>query len=165
MSVSISGTTRIVKAGDKLTVTLSKAWWQTGGIYTSWWTQLPVIAKYAYTISPPPVGATTTAIVDIAINQQGQGKSYGQIADDLDKVLFAGPDVIGIEPLTQSDMRTDVAPLRRTSAEAEATKRVDAANPLTQLFNVGKSLKLVVVLVAVAVILYFVAPLLRRGKA
>lgn len=164
MSVTISGSTRTVKAGDRLTVTLKRSWWQTSGIYATWWQELPRVAQYVRTISPVPIGADDVAVVDVAVTQLGNGKSYGQLADDMDKILFAGPDIIGLEPLKASDLRSDVAPMRIASAEAEAAKRVQAANPLNKLFNVGKGLTMVVGLVAVAVILYFVVPLLRKGK-
>jgi hypothetical protein len=164
MSVSIAGNSRTVKAKDRLTVTLKRAWWHTSGIYKTWWENLPRVAQYVRTVSPVPVGADAVAVVDVAVTELGNGKSYGQIADDMDKVLFSGPDIIALEPLSGSDLRTEVAPQRRASAETEAAKRVADANPLNKIFSVGKGLTTVVGLLAVAVILFYVVPLLKRSK-
>ena len=98
----------------------------------------------------------------MTVTQEGNGKSLGQIGADLDYPIW-GPNVDDIRVIALSDLRSDVAPSRRASAELEHAKVLEQQNPiiraftgLREAFSTGIALTGALILVAV---LYFTGKL------
>lgn len=157
MSVYIVNSTQTVRAGDRLQVTFSKSFWTPNGIFNTVWERMTG-ALYIYTASPAPIGADSTAVVDVVVTQAGNGKSLGQIGGDMARLMpIFGVDISGVKVLKASDLRSAVAPARRESAEKEQATKNAQANPINRFLsvfgNLGKGV--VVVLVVVALIYFY----------